>query len=239
MAEGQNKRQIGKGMKPRGKTRVKPQKEAKEVTAQSTTEGQLLPAEVAVLEVQEGNETPGNLEPENGGKSLQNLENSEPIVAHDEGLEAALKESGEGSEPPKEFVEALKGFVESRKEPSEFAYNGSGADLETAIAVGTGTVKDLHGGVKEAFFKSDGDVVDAEGKFLAKVIEPQAPMGGKTYPFVGPQPDGSEKFIIKVEEGYVEAVKQWAESDGILVEDWLSNALYSYISTYGEPAKGR
>ena len=53
------------------------------------------------------------------------------------------------------------------------------------------------------------------------------------------QPDGSEKFIITVQEGYTDAVRQWAEADGVDVSRWLSDRLYEYISTYGEPAKGR
>jgi hypothetical protein len=68
------------------------------MTDQSTTEGHETPPKEAVLEPQEGNETPGNLEPENvesiGEESLQSLASSEatvaPILAHDEGLEAAM-----------------------------------------------------------------------------------------------------------------------------------------------------
>ena len=98
MDEGQNKRQIGKGMKPRGSKRVKQQKETKQVKNQSTTEGQAIPSSEPVLGPQEGNETPGNLEPENGEKGVQNLEQKDAIVAHDDepdssGLEAALRDS--------------------------------------------------------------------------------------------------------------------------------------------------
>ena len=67
----------------------------------------------------------------------------------------------------------------------------------------------------------------------------QPPLGGATFPTIGVQPDGSEKFVITVQEGYTDAVRQWAEADGVPVERWLSDRLYEYISTYGEPAKGR
>jgi hypothetical protein len=63
MAEGQKKRQIGKGMKPHGNKRVKPQKQTKKMTEQSTNEGQPDPTLEPVLEPEEGNETPGNLDP--------------------------------------------------------------------------------------------------------------------------------------------------------------------------------
>ncbi len=106
MDEGQKKKHIGRGMKPRGDERVTPPKEIKAMTQQSTTEGQKAPAKEPVLEPQEGNETPGTLEPENGDKLLQNLDSKKATVAHDEGLEAALNESGDVIDA--EFEEVLE-----------------------------------------------------------------------------------------------------------------------------------
>ena len=63
MAEGQKKGQIGKGMKPIGNKRVKPQKQTKMMAEQSTNEGQQESILEPVLSCQEGNETPGNLDP--------------------------------------------------------------------------------------------------------------------------------------------------------------------------------
>ena len=87
MGKGQAGRKIGSGMKPRGNQRVKPQTESKTMTEQSTTEGQATPTLEAVLDHQQGNETPCDLEPENGEDLLQNLENAQsavpPIVAQD------------------------------------------------------------------------------------------------------------------------------------------------------------
>ena len=106
MAEGQKKRQVGKGMKPRGNKRFKPQKETRAMVEKVTNEGQAQGTPEPVLEPEVRNETPGNLEPENGPESLQNLEQKEAIVAHDDDvleepneagndLLAALNESGE------------------------------------------------------------------------------------------------------------------------------------------------
>jgi hypothetical protein len=191
-------------MKPRGNQQVKPQREANKVTEHSTDEGQQTPAKEVVLEPEEGNETPGNLEPENGEKPLQNLENSEPIVAHDEGLEAALNESGgevidaefrevDEPEPAKPNVEALQAAYGSMKFP--------GPPSEVAVSM---------------------EIRGVPTNFR-----------------IGLQSDGSTKVIVTIQEGYWEAVQQWAESDGVPVEQWLSDRLYEYISTYGEPAKGR
>jgi hypothetical protein len=63
MAEGQNKRQIGSGIKTLGNKQVMPQKEMKKMTEQSTNEGQQESILEPVLSGQDENETGGNLEP--------------------------------------------------------------------------------------------------------------------------------------------------------------------------------
>jgi hypothetical protein len=132
------------------------------------------------------------------------LESSEAIVAHDEGLEAALNESAgevidaefrEGYEPEQaklnvEALQAAYGSMRFPDPPSEAAVN---MDIR-------GVPTNFH---------------------------------------IGLQPDGTTKIIVTIQEGYWEAVQQWAEADGVPVERWLSDRLYEYISTYGEPAKGR
>jgi hypothetical protein len=226
MNEGQKKRQIGKGMKARGNKRVKPQKETKMMAQQSTTEGQQIPVLEAVLEPQDVNETPGNLEAEKGEKSLQNLEDSEAIVAHDDGLEAALNESGDVIDG--EFAEVEES--ESRPAGDHHTVGDDDGDLETAMAVGTGTVAELNrptvAELEELINRHGSEGVSLEPNGTVKLA-------------IGPQPDGSEKFVVTVQEGYTDAVRQWAEADGVPVQQWLSDRLYEYISTYGEPAKGR
>ena len=234
MVEGQKKRKIGAGMKPRGNKRVKPQKETKSMTEQSIVEGHATPQEEAVFEVQEGNETPGNLEPENGEKTVQNLENSEAMVAHDDGHREADEQAGMEllaamDESSNEVIETEFNEVDESTEMEQVLGEPAGTDLETAIAVGTGTVKDLQP-----------TLTGIGGKPLeSEIVAVRPPLDGKNFPHVGPQPDGSEKFIITIQEGYTEAVRQWAEADGVDVSRWLSDRLYEYISTYGEPAKGR
>ena len=149
----------------------------------------------------------GNLEPETAADELQNLESNGgekgPNPASDDGLEAALKESQDGAE--KEGVRC------TTDEP---------VDLETAMAVGTGTVSGFRGIMQPSI------IYEASG-------------GKEGLARVGQQPDGSTKVVVTIQEGYFEAVTQWAESDGVPIEQWLSDRLYEYISTYGEPAKGR
>jgi hypothetical protein len=205
-------------MKPRGNKEVKPQEEMNSMAEQSTVEGQQEAVKEAVLDGQEGNETPGNLEPENGEEKFQNLESS---LADDEGLQAALNESGD------EVIDAEFAEVEEPQtakpsiEALQAAYGtASFPDPPQILGIGTLSPEQI-----EAIRES----VDSSGKLIWRPLEPA----------IGPQPDGSEKFIITVQEGYTDAVRQWAEADGVPVERWLSDRLYEYISTYGEPAKGR
>lgn len=245
MVEGQKKRQVGKGMKPRGNKRFTDKKETKKVTDQSTNEGQAQGAPEPVSSHQDGNETPGNLEPENSSELSQNLEENEAIVAHDEGselsdvrvfsdsseLEAALKESGSG---PISDEEALKrGIVVERDSAgiisSAHPVSVSPFYLETAMEVGTGTGKDVQppcGGVPM-------------GQTMQPAIIYEASGGKEGIARVGLQPDGTTKVVVTIQEGYWSAVTQWSEADGVPVEQWLSDRLYEYVSTYGEPAKGR
>ena len=51
--------------------------------------------------------------------------------------------------------------------------------------------------------------------------------------------DGTAFFMVKIEEGYVEAIREWAQADGKTVEQFLSEMLYSNYSVYGEPAPSR
>jgi hypothetical protein len=219
MAKGQNKRQIGKGMKPRGNKRFKPQKETEEMTEQSTVEGQQTPVPEAILEPEEGNETPGNLESKNGEESFQNLESPEKIVAHDEGLEAALNQSA-GEQPQSQQPQLQETVIKGK---------------EYSIGVDTGLGGDYT--VSEPRPAGDHHAVGED-----EAPELQSPLGGMAIagiPALGLQPDGSKVYPVKVEEAYWAAVEDWARGDGISPEEWLKNLLYSAISIYGEPAKGR
>lgn len=84
MSEGHANKHIGRGMKPRGKKAVKPQKENKAMFEPSSIEGHAVPASEPGSEPETVVSTPGNLDP----VSLQNLE----LKTVDD-LEAALSES--------------------------------------------------------------------------------------------------------------------------------------------------
>jgi hypothetical protein len=254
MEEGQKKRQIGKGMKPRGNKRFKTQKGMKKVTNQSTNEGQAQGAPEPVLEAEVRNETPGNLEPENGENSLQNLEKNEAIVAHDDALEesseagnellAALNESA-GERVAVKGSSELKNQAHVVIEDGKVTKSREYVDLETAMAVGTGTVKELAGVTADRKYAIGVDYGGGPEKGVMAVIKagekgkPDELVGTFEAISLGLQPDGSKKYVVEVVEGYWTAVEDWAQGDGITPEEWLRNLLYGAISTYGEPAKGR
>lgn len=52
-------------------------------------------------------------------------------------------------------------------------------------------------------------------------------------------PDGSHMAMVTIPEGWWEPVAQWAQEGGVTVEQWLSDRLYEYISSYGAPAGKR
>jgi hypothetical protein len=267
MVEGQKKSLIGRGMKPRGNKAVKAQKETKSMKDESTTEGQEESTKQPVLEAQEGNETPSNLEPEKEPESLQNLEKSEVTVARDLALEAALNESGDVIDAEFEEVPEVEHVLGSSAAPivitaaeaEKFGYaipggydlklkNGTLRILEPPPSDATEPSRNLQpmvvekGSIAPEAFKA---IESSYGsvKFTEEPGEMWITKDGirkimETYG-IGPQADGSKGYVVKVEENYWGAVEEWAESDGISPEDWLRNLLYGAISTYGEPAKGR
>lgn len=56
---------------------------------------------------------------------------------------------------------------------------------------------------------------------------------------LGEQPNGDYKTVVTINEGYIEAVRQWAEADKKTVEEWLSDFITAYLESYGSPARSR
>jgi hypothetical protein len=56
---------------------------------------------------------------------------------------------------------------------------------------------------------------------------------------LGLQSDGSYKIIVTIPEGYWGAIKEWAESDGLPTDRWISDRLCEYIYGYGERPKAK
>ena len=68
-----------------------------------------------------------------------------------------------------------------------------------------------------------------------KTGKPDELMGAFEAIAIGHQPDGSTKVVVTVQEGQVEMVKAYAESDGtggVSVEKWLSDRIFEFIEAY-------
>lgn len=153
--------------------------------------------------------------------------------------ETVLEPQDQAQTPPN-----LKPEIEAAAEPetgdlgASVADNDSVTDLEKALAesaeVIDGEFEDVDDNPKptiEMLEKAYGAV-----SFKGAPAPAMAWLGESA---LGPQPDGSHKVAVTIQEGYWEAVQQWAEADGVPVEEWLSARLYEYVSTYGQAPRGR
>jgi hypothetical protein len=252
------------------------------MSEQSTVEGHETPLKEAVLEPQEGDKTPPSAEAENEPNLLQNLENSEAMVADNEApicqscgqkftwneqvqafehddpckagdLEAAMNESAE----PQFTVQPILGrefanlFAPTAEQLAKNVYESGkgevidaefrdvdGNEPETAVEGFAGVSADKKYAIGVDYANGNDEGVMAVIK-PGESGKPDELVGMFSAVGIGLQPDGSTKVVVTIQEGYWEAVQQWAEADGVEVERWLSDRLYEYISTYGEPAKGR
>lgn len=221
MSEGQINRKVGQGMKRRGGKRVSVPKETKAVIEKPTTEGQPEGVKEAVLETQDQAQTPPNLEPEIEAAA-------EPETGD---LGASVADTDHAPEMTPEGEALLKAMLES-KDPAD--------DIDMTKALETGNIKTGIVGVSEVDPKSV-NLKELEAAFggasFKNATKPAAFWLGESS--LGPQPDGSHKVAVTIQEGYWEAVQQWAEADGVPVEEWLSARLYEYVSTYGQAPRGR
>jgi hypothetical protein len=244
MANGKKSR-VGMGMKPRGvPEETQPEVQAVEITEdRPTTEGQPEGALEAVSEGVSGDEKGINLEPE----KLQNLESSEGvIVAHPDVADEIVprsKPAGErlieelmepAAEKPQEAVDLEKLMGESagqpepdkgEEEPPEDDKDKEPEEVDprTFLISGVGSPS-----------SADLDAVMEQAGYAARIDSLKAPQNE-----LGPQPNGSHKWAVTVEEGYVSAVEDWAREAGITPEKWLSDLVHQNVETYAVPAKGR
>jgi hypothetical protein len=210
MSKGKKKR-IGVGMKPRGKQNTAP--------ALSTNEGQEKGILDPVLGASSVVESVGSLAPEN----VQNLESS--VASEPTPLEGLLESSKDDPKP--------EGTVISVEGPDTFLKQQWDEAKERAAVEEV-----LEANPRSGVFVALGETLSRGGESATMSAKP----GGMTYysdPKLGEQPDGSFKVAVRIQEGYIGAVKEWAEADGLSIEDWLSSLVHTNIETYGQPAKAR
>jgi hypothetical protein len=260
MSEGQGKRRIGQGMKPRDKQaedkhshplthkdHTEPHEDCAECAP--TAEGQPESIIEPILARQEGEQSDDHLEPE----TVQNLDSPETAgVAQSDPLEEALAESRKFYEPvigPKEValrndpqypelteaeMDATAGKVadqfvreltiEEMEAIAPMSSNWTPAPLRMELQGPGGGIIEIPSGIWQ---------IDPAGQEWANI-------GAIRFESrLGLQPDGSYKIVTTIPEGYWQAVKDWAESDGATPEEWINRQLSGYLENWGSPAKGR
>lgn len=243
MGEAQKKRRIGVGMKPRVEQAQSGVEQASAVGEVSTTEGQPESILQPVLEQMKQAET----SPLATQETVQILDSEQGCTTADPNLEKALQESGEVVDA--EFEEVA--------EPSAADLDAVAAELtaqqETAGQEGTpeSTIKALADGMG---FADEGTPEHATVQAMAKeildlrkVVALEAAYGAASFSnakaalawALGPQPNGTLKVSVTIEEGWVSAVQDWAREADVSVERWLSDLVQSNIEAYAVPAKGR
>ena len=233
MGKDRKRRQVGTGMKARGT------QQAAEVPSDlSANEGQVESLIQPILEAQDVALTPNRVEEE----IVQILESSESALVADGPLEneAVL-------DPTDELETAMKKAAE--EEVADVKFYAQTTDGQYA-EVGEKLSEELRRSVYE-----DGKAVDprtdlqppCDGKTGAELAaEDHGQPGEKVFSdelladcLIGEQPDGSYKAVVTIKEGYWNAITEWAESDGVTPEEFLSNIITQNIETYAMPAKGR
>lgn len=244
MTEAQKKRRIGVGMKPRVEQAQSGPEGASVGNEVSTTEGQPESILQPVLEQMKQAET----SPLATQETVQILDSEQGCTTADPNLEKALQESGEVVDA--EFEEVA--------EPSAADLDAVAAELtaqqETAGQEGTpeSTIKALADGMLG--FADEGTPEHATVQAMAKeilelrkVVALEAAYGAASFSnakaalawALGPQPNGTLKVSVTIEEGWVSAVQDWAREADVSVERWLSDLVQSNIEAYAVPAKGR
>ena len=239
MNEGQSSSRVGRGMKPREGKGVKPSKEPKSAIQPPTNEGQTESILEPVMNRVEGEQPPSNLEPEiaaSEGQEFQTLDpEKEVTVAGEADTPVIIMPSPE---------QVLRDLYEASGNPS--AQEVRQADVQAALA-GIDTALKMALGENNLRLKG----IHIPSSELPSIAELEAALhqgrridikpSGETYigPGVGLQPDGSFGIVVTIQEAYWGAVQEWAEADGVPPDRWLTDRLYEYISTYGEPAGKR
>lgn len=230
MAEGQKKRKLGQNMKARGKKADKPQETTEVTEHEPTAEGQPESILEPVLSRQNPVETSHYLEPEkvqildpqNDPQCCTTVPVPQTPTAVPDSTQDALEKALEESVDDPHFTEFCVHDIPMGQSCEKCQ---SAAAENQLTSDGTGEVRVINEADNAKVFVG----VDFGSKEDTTVYLTE----------VGPMPDGSQKCVVTVPEGYWEAVKQWAESDGISPEEWLSQRLYEYVTSFGNAPKGR
>ena len=247
---------VGQGMKPRGQKKDdKPVEKQVEVVPEfvgtagdqevhpvdvemPTTEGQPESIIKPVLERQEQEQKGRSLDPE----KVQNLDSPEESKTA-----ISVADEGEAEAKPATIVDSETDLYLSGSDPLAAALDQSRVEIPNPRenmkierfnqeqAEGRANRDDGMTRVSSAGVQS----VAVGGGYTIKA-EMLDEMTGKVKIYsLGDQPDGTHNMLVKIQEGYIEPIRQWAEQDGKTPEEWVTDALASYLETWSQPAAKR
>lgn len=225
---------VGVGMKPRGQKSNKAEK-------LPTAEGQPKSIIAPVLEKAEQEQKGGSLDP----KTVQNLESAEePKTAVSVAYEGEAEAKTDAPvcdrcNQPYTWNPAVDAFEHDDNCSSDplasILLSSKTTDDEKLLAIEL----DKHGDLKpsEAKKPTIAEIEEAIDRGDQVTLQPNGQVD--IIPLLGQQPDGTFKMLTTVQEGYIEPIRQWAAQDGKTPEQWVDDALASYIESWCMPAKGR
>ena len=158
---------------------------------------------------------------------------SPTVVGQESASSEAVLSVSEGAENGGQMEIENPAVLEPSVAPSEVNNLGPETDLEAAM----NHQEDISQGEKRRPTIAELEDVLASGREYEVVQNEDGSIRAEVK--VGPQPDGGYKAVVTIPEGWWEPITQWAQENGVTPEQWLSDRLYEYASSYGSPAGKR
>ena len=242
------KKNLGQGMKPRG-NQAETEKAEEPVSAD---EGQEETSVEAVSEAQEVEQTPNNLEPEFEVDRIDlYVASSDPskytlidsVATKDEtvDLRKLLYDSGEG-EPEMQRLPEEKSDAQKQAEQL-LVQNLDTFPTAEDLAKFPLYRFDPNTGTKEAVVERVEATDDGLALYMREPKPDEVLYRGmprvQTLDYLGQQSDGTFKLVLSVDEGYIESIRQEAESNGMTAEQWCSQQFNFFLESWWAKPKGR
>lgn len=214
MTEGQKTRHLGRGMKPRSSNAEPVEEAISETATEGHQDGGLPPERTPLEEAGLPASAPTNLP-----VTDEVIPEQDPIVA-------------ETNSETTEISRLTELMNQSRQQDAKSVVDQL---LDPFGILGLTGITGIQG--------APGGLVIPTAEEIAAIAGEDAPdpMDDEVFgkPLLGEQPNKSFNMVVNIEEGYVESIRQQAESDGITPEEWVSLRLHEYLADWWAPARSK